>query len=287
VILKEKKQSRVVHALGLKTNSDTIYILNELFDIEKNAIEELCAYIFEKNPECSKIRFTRIPLSASDLSLPANDWLVSEDYVLRLPEDPEVYFSKLGCATRKHLKYYDRKLLEHDSQAKFYLVKGSDIERDVVEKVIILNHRRMKTKGKTSGLRGEYAKKVSALAFRYGFIGVFESAGEIIAGALSFQVGRHFYLETIAHDDCYNRFNLGQLCLLKTIQRAISEGATHFHFLWGDCEYKTRFLAKKVPFFGVDVYRVGWRRGFSRHAWVSEKCLKKIKTFLRKSISRK
>ena len=56
-----------------------------------------------------------------------------------------------------------------------------------------------------------------------GFISTVKIDEEIIAGCCGYIIGEHLYLSKIAHQLKYNKYNAGQIALLKLIEWAIEQ----------------------------------------------------------------
>ena len=55
-------------------------------------------------------------------------------------------------------------------------------------------------------------------------------------------MGDNYYLLNIAHEIKYNKYNLGNIALLKAVELCIENRVKNFHFLWDkNVDYKIRF----------------------------------------------
>ena len=113
---------------------------------------------------------------------------------------------------------------------------------------------------------------------------VYRINDQVAAGTLFCVCGNQMYLFVIAHDDSYRKYNLGNLVLLKTIERAIECNISEFHFLWGRCDYKARFKSEQMNLYKIEIYKFGYSFLL---AWIInelikiyEKTKEKVKSFL-------
>jgi hypothetical protein len=113
----------------------------------------------------------------------------------------------------------------------------------------------MAKKGRKSGIDRDYEQKICRFSKLYGYVGVIKINNNIRAGTISYKVGAHVYLHVISHDENFDRYALGILCLFDTIKYCIQIGAQEFHMLWGTSEYKYRFLGVDKEVCNVAVFR--------------------------------
>jgi hypothetical protein len=125
----------------------------------------------------------------------------------------------------------------------------------VVAAVVRLNHLRMSSKGRISGMDEPYISSLTTLSRSHGVACIATEGSTIVAGTLCTQVGNGWTLHVIAHDPRFNHVRLGLLCLLKTVEEAIGSGAVRFNFLWGASDYKVLFGGKVVALRARRYYR--------------------------------
>jgi Acetyltransferase (GNAT) domain len=176
----------------------------------------------------------------------------AEDYRIDLPETPEAYLQGLGKQTRKHLPYYWRRL-QREWAGRFAIeaASGSLISRESYSDLLKLNQLRMRTKRRQSLWKHEVADRRWRIVQQSGLLVSLKLGEQLSCGTLSFLQGREAYLIVIAHDPRYDRLNLGNVCLWRTIEHLIRLGYTAFHLLWGASFYKAQFGGQIQPIYRV------------------------------------
>jgi CelD/BcsL family acetyltransferase involved in cellulose biosynthesis len=177
------------------------------------------------------------------------------DTILKLPNSIDAYFELLGAQTRKHLKYYQRRIVKEISNFKIVFLKNKDILFDHIYNVVELNRFRMKSKGNESAIDDTYCINLYKYAYLKGLLCLCYVGNEIIGGTINWVLDDQAFLHVIAHDNRYNKYNVGQIALINTIQYFIESGIKTYHMCWGDSEYKYRFLCKRCNSYDVVFYR--------------------------------
>jgi CelD/BcsL family acetyltransferase involved in cellulose biosynthesis len=113
----------------------------------------------------------------------------------------------------------------------------------------------MKSKNIRSGFDSLFESRIIEFCRYYGLVSTVSVQGRIVAGAICYEVGNQAYLEAISHDPGYNRYNAGQVCLYLTVKHLIEKRRDSFHMLWGENEYKYRFLGVKQELYFISIYR--------------------------------
>lgn len=181
----------------------------------------------------------------------------SDDNVLILPESIDIYQQELGKKTRQHLRYYKKQLEFYISENNQILEQKSINFADLKnpEKIFTdiyrLNAERCLSKGFNSGAR----KQWYSVFIKYGRVSLLLLNNEVIAGTIYTVIEDKLFLHIISHDNFYNKYNIGNIVLLNTIEDAITNKIKEFHFLWGNCDYKKRFGAISIPIYTVCIYR--------------------------------
>jgi CelD/BcsL family acetyltransferase involved in cellulose biosynthesis len=216
-------------------------------------IDLFSAEIFKHFPEIQKVIITASYRSYSF----SRSFLLSEfnDHIIQLPASIEDYYLTLGKKTRQHLKNYKSKLLRTFPKVKFVTKYGGDIDEDIIAKIVQLSFDRMTSKGIVPGKTQADTNKFYQYCQSYGCVTYVEVNGVIAAGSISYVAGDRIFLYMISHDHNYSKYNLGQVCLLYSIQTAIENRMSSLHLLWGDNEYKTRFAAKPNLLHTYVIYR--------------------------------
>lgn len=180
---------------------------------------------------------------------------LSNDAVIELPARADEYLSHLGAKTRQHVRNHRRKLAKEWPDVQFAVVSGSAVPTSTILAIIELNRRRMAAKGVVSGYDEEYALRLVRLMRECGLVATATVGERIVAGALLTHVEQDYFLHTTAHDEEFNQFSLGILCLVHAIEEVIGRGAERLHMLWGQSDYKTRLGAVDTVLYSLVLYR--------------------------------
>ncbi len=243
------------HKYLYKTAGNSFVLLSRLQNTD-DFNQQILDYIFQKY-DCKKIVLDSITRSnpctyKKALFVPHP---VDSNFCLYLPDSLDEYMASLGKKTRQHLKWYQRQLdkflLSQDIKSK-YVCEKSHINKAVFENIVALNQERCLGKGFESGVdSGLLFKRLHENCV----INYLEIDSKIVAGTIASVYNGALNLHVIAHSNSYGQFNIGNLILLKTIEYAITNDIHVFNFLWGNCEYKSRFGAKEQKFYNIEIYR--------------------------------
>ena len=243
------------HKYLYKTAGNSLILLSRLQNTD-DFNQQIFDYIF-KTYDCKKIVLDSIVKNDScaykkALFVPHP---VDSNFCLLLPASLDEYVASLGKKTRQHLKWYQRQLdkflLSENIEGK-YLCEHSHINKAVFENIVALNQERCSGKGFKSGVDAELLfKRIHENCV----INYLEIDSEIVAGTIASVYNGALNLHVIAHSNSYGQFNIGNLILLKTIEYAINNGIHVFNFLWGNCEYKSRFGASEQKFYNIEIYK--------------------------------
>ena len=243
------------HVIAYSNSGKEITILNELVEIEQEYIEYIAETMFKRYPAVSSVHINSLKGSVAHLRYPWRLWRASHDIVIDLPLSFDEYHAKLGKQMQKHLRYYLNRLRREFGGAVFHAAATKDIEPSVIGRIIEMNRLRMKGKNIRSGYDESMERKITEFCRVHGLACTLSVGGRIVAGAICYELGSQAYLETISHDPEYDRYNVGQVCLYLTVQHMIEKGREAFHMLWGENEYKYRFLGEKRDLIFLSVYR--------------------------------
>lgn len=236
---------------GMKGN--TCICFNSLVSVDQDIFSEFIKKIFEKYPAIKRIK-----IDASYKNYNLNKSILffkSDDQILNLPSTIDDFYLELGTKTRKHIKARNVKLVNDFKNVNFVVKYGTEIEKDVIDKIIQFNRDRMKHKGKVSGIGDDYKTNIYNYSRHYGCVAYLELDGSIVAGCIATKVNKKIFLHVIAHDENFSRYNVGEVCVFNLIRSSIDEGLSTFHFLWGQSELKRRFLAKSHILFSYFIYK--------------------------------
>jgi CelD/BcsL family acetyltransferase involved in cellulose biosynthesis len=121
--------------------------------------------------------------------------------------------------------------------------------------VIRMNQARMAGKDKVSSYDEAESQRLCRLARVCGLVGLLVLDGHICAGAVSFRVGSNYFMSLSAHDPGYDEYRLGTLSGFLNISECIRRGGRECHLLWGQHDYKFRFLGVERALDNLTVYR--------------------------------
>jgi len=226
---------------------------NSLTSIDQDIISEFTKSLFIRHPTISKIE---IVASYKDYTLKKSFLsFKSDDQILKLPTTLDDYFQELSYHVRKNIKNRKKRFLKEFPTAKFETKSGPEIGESVVDKIILLNCNRMLSKGTIPGIVNTFNDSIYRFSTFYGCVAYIEIDGEIVAGCITTLLNNEIFAHVIGHNNNYSKFNLGEMCFMYIIETSINKGIDTFHFLWGETEYKRRFLAEPHFLFFYYIYR--------------------------------
>jgi hypothetical protein len=244
-----------IHVFAYSLEGGEVMLLNELFDVEPRYLRYFADFIFDRYSAVHAVNLNRSKHKPDALPYPSRLWSRSQDTVIALPATLAEYQARLGSKTRSNFKYYSSRARKLYRDFAFTVATKDEVDPAVVSRIIELNRLRMTGKGIKSGFDSATISRIQEFSRRYGCTSTIEVNGEIVAGTIFYEVGNHCFLEAIAHDPRYNRDSMGQVCLYLTVKHAIEQGREAFHLLWGECEYKYRFLGVKQDLYSLSLYR--------------------------------
>jgi hypothetical protein len=192
---------------------------------------------------------------------------MADDFLIDLPPSEQEYLDRLGGKTRKHLPYYVRRMeREWGSDVAFSSLVGHEISRELFDRVLELNRKRMERRGKRSGWSSEIVEQRWPLVQEYGLLVGVHHRGTLVASTLSFVHGRDAYLIVLAHEPEFDRLNMGNIVLWMTLKHLIRMRLRCYHLMWGASFYKRQFGGKSEPLFRATAfaspfYAMVWRAG--------------------------
>lgn len=248
-------ESDVRHVIAYCISGTQITVVNELVEIGQEYLEYVADAVFKRYPSVTTVNFNCIKGRPTELRYPWRRWKTSQDIVIELPRSFDVYHAQLGRQTQKHIRYYINRLQREFSDFTFHVDEPHATDPAVIGRIIDMNRLRMKGKSVRSGYGSTSAARITEFCRHYGLVSTVSVGGRTVAGAICYEVGNHGYLEAISHDPDYNRYNVGQVCLYLTVKHLIEKGRDSFHMLWGENEYKYRFLGVKQDLYFISMYR--------------------------------
>lgn len=248
-------ESGLRHVMAYAVSGREITVANELVAIDQDYLHYFAAAVFDRYPAVTTVNFNCLKGQPADIHYPWRCWKTSHDIAIQLPRSFDAYHAKLGMRTRKHIKYYINRLRRDYGDFTFQVTGTHEIDPSVIGRIMEMNRLRMKGKSIRSGYDRAYGAKIEEFCRHYGLISTVSIQGKVVAGAICYEVGNEAYLEAISHDPAYDRCNVGQVCLYLTINHMIEKGRDAFHMLWGENEYKYRFLGVKQELYFISLYR--------------------------------
>lgn len=231
-----------------------IAILTQVLRLAAHEFDYMIADLFERFPSVRRLDVELAAVSPRDLALPSIIYRESADFVAALPDRAAAYQEQLGRSTRQTLRRRMRALAREFADCNFEVFRCGAIQRDHVASIIQLNHARMRSKKRVSGIDETYMQRLYQLAKMCGIVTTLSVGGRVIAGTICSELPGHTYMHVIAHDDAYARFSPGTACLLHAIEESIRAGTSEFHFLWGTADYKRRLLGVDRPLYSFGVF---------------------------------
>jgi len=243
----------LIELLLFKINGKTTTCLNSLSYLNHEIVTEFTKYLFTNFPSVKKIVidscYNSFSLSKSAL------FRRSEDFIIQLPVTIEGYYLELGKSTRTNMRKYKNKLQKDYPTVNFVTKIGTEIEESLIDKIIHLNFDRTIYKRKMPNKDHTIMDNIYKYSQWYGCVSYIEIDGLIIAGCIGIMGHNSVASLIIGHDNNYSRYNAGQLSMVYLIQISIEKGFSSLHLLWGEFEYKTRFLAKPQQMLSYIVFR--------------------------------
>ncbi len=246
------------------------FVHSILLSLDKYTQEEICKRLFEKE----RIRIVNFSNFFKKDTFLQGIWKISgDDNITELPSSLDEFIQSLGKKTRQHLKWYKRQLEKDGIQIDKHITNKINTD-EVFREVYRLNNERCISKGFEGGARPEWYNVVK----EEGGIIYYTCEDVVIAGCIYTICGDTLFLHTIAHDNDFNSYNIGNLILLDTIEFAIQSGVKKFNFLWVACEYKKRFNATNYPLYSLTVYKWLFQYIFAKILFVSKYVFSKLKS---------
>jgi hypothetical protein len=246
--------------LSYRQQRSTLAVVNRLIGLDDGILERCAHELFAAHPAARRIILegvydgeTRVRDSGG---VHRRAWRAIENLILPLPPSFDLYMNRFGSKTRKNLRYCAKRFQKENPGAQLTLLSRDEIDVTLVSNIVRLNHLRMRSKGRVPGMDARFADSLFALCKSHGVACVArDSDGRILGGTLCTRVGDGLSLQVIAHDPAFNHVRLGLLCLLKSIEAGIAAGATVFHFLWGESDYRY-YRSWLDRLFAVGDYRI-------------------------------
>jgi hypothetical protein len=254
LIYNEKDALQHIILFTVEKKDKQISVLNDCIELSDFWLKYISDILFASFGE-KKIIFNRI---LTNIIHPPPRLLTlfnfSSDAIIDLPDSMDKYYALLGTKTRQHVKNYQRRFTKEVSGNKIEFKIREKISSELVSKIIDLNRERMKYKGYQSGIDNEYRNRIYQYVQQRGCLCLCFSENVIVSGTINYIIGENAFLHVIAHDNRYNKYNVGQIALINTIRYLIERKVKRFHLLWGSHEYKDRFLCVRYPLYKIVIF---------------------------------
>jgi hypothetical protein len=215
-----------------------VTVFNQMIHIGHAEIDRFAHYIFNRFARVAIITFKAIETGRKAFTFPFQQFRCTEDIVLTLPRSEGEYLASLGKSTRKTIRGYTNRLMRNYPSFRYDVYEKEEVNEQHIRDIIRFNRERMASKSKHSAIDEGEAERIIKLVREYGLVGVASIDGTVCAGAISCQVGSHYYMLVSSHDPGYDAQRLGLLCCYLCICDCIGRGGGKCHFLWGRYENK-------------------------------------------------
>ena len=256
------EQSVLKHIILFKYSEKvpkTIMVINQVFHISIENIENISQILFNELPKAKQIYFERLYEPKPKHSPKIIFEKTSNDVIiLDVPNSMDSYFKSLGASTRKKINLMKNRIARDIPEFKVYFLENNDISFDQIEKIVSLNRNRMKTKGQKSLLNDVQCNALYQYASMsgFGFLCVCTVNDKIIGGTINGVIGEHAYMFVISHDVKYNQYSVGQIALIHATQYLIEKkNIKYYHLLFGTLDYKFRHGGINHELFDFHVFK--------------------------------
>lgn len=259
-----RQGERITVILLFQQDGDKVRVMNEVIALDGAELERFADYIFSRYASINVISFKAIETGIRRFAFPYQRFNHLEDLALALPGTVEDYQAGLGKNTRRNIRRHSERINRHFPSHRFQVYEKEAVQPQTVREIIEFNRARMADKNIVSIIDEAETLRIIQLAQAAGLVGVMTIDGRLCAGAISFQSGRNYFLNVLAHDPRYDDYWLGFLCCYLTIRECIARGGREFHFLWGRYDYKFALGAVQRDLDNLIVYRNRFQ--FARNA---------------------
>jgi hypothetical protein len=250
-----REAGKVIALFLFRRERSKVIVCNEVFKVNATEVTRFANYIFDRFLRVSVITFRAVENDIRRLPFPYLRFNTLEDIVLTLPDCVDAYLASLGKATRRTIRGNMNRLLRTFPSFRFDVYENEHVRERDVRAIIGMNHARMAGKDKVSSYDEEDAQRIYALSRVCGLVGVLLLDGRVCAGAVSYRIGDNYFMSVAAHDPQYDSFRLGTLNGFLNIGECIKRAGKECHLLWGQHDYKYRFLGVERGLDNIAVYR--------------------------------
>lgn len=250
-----RKESHVLALFLFRCNRNRISVCNEVIKIAPQEISRFSTFIFKQYPASSAITFRAFECGPFSLPYPMQRFNALEDIVLPLPARVEDYLARLGKSTRASIRGYMNRLLRAFPSYRLELKEAGRVNEQDVLRIIALHRQRMAQKNRVTNLDDAEIRRILQLCRVCGLVGTVVLNDKICAGFISYRIGTHYFMNICAHDPAYDQYRLGTLSGFLNISACIERGGQQCHLLWGQHDYKYRFLGQQRDLDNLAIYR--------------------------------
>lgn len=225
--------------------------------------DKTVAHLFQMNPACNIIQIGNC-YTAFD-GVPGVQRVVnSKTFLLDLPDSFETYRrERISVNLRKDLERDERRLQKAVTNFVFEIISGDSLPFDRFCNIVEVISRRLKEKNGASNRTWEDPYTEEWFRTEYptyrdkGFSAVISADGVPIAVALVARTGVEYHYMASGYEDAYDSYSIGKVLLYRLIEKIIENGGKYLHLGGGDFGYKTRFGAREVPLYNIEIHRPG------------------------------
>jgi len=241
--------------LLFEIRGSVIRILNEGIRIDNEEIRRFSKYVFERYPSVKRISLHAVDGMLGKDMLPCQQYIVLEDIVLAIPDSADAYLSSLGKSTRSYINRYLNRIRREHPTFKCEVYINDEFDKNDIIELIDIHRQRMSSKEKISIIDDKRIEQIFDLLRIMGLVVIVRIDGKVCAGTINYQVGDHYFLETVAHNPAFNDYRIGTICSYLTICECIARAGKEYHFLWGEYDYKYRLGGIKRELSDLFIYR--------------------------------
>lgn len=250
----ESHQNDIREVFLYRRDRRSIVVINQGMTLCSSAAQRFADAVFQHESGTNRIYFDAVCLS-DQRQLKRKIYLpVSEDIVINLPSNASDYLAVLSKSLRKSLQ----SRLKRTTGLRHQVIAGDLIDAQILQKIISFNRARMAAKQQDSAIDLAAYQRLLRLARERGALGTLEIDGRLCAGCLVCRFGDDVFSLLNAHDPAMNTLGPGKLLRYLMVLDAIRSGAKRFHLLGGYFASKRSFGAKRVPLYGLLIYRHRW-----------------------------
>lgn len=256
------QQGEITAVLLFEIRQHDLIVLSEMIALTDVQIEAFSSFVLARYPVVLRINFNAVYAKFNKLDLPNQNYIFSENYILYLPENIDIYNSKLGKATRKTIRLYGNRLHKDFPDFKWLVYSAEELPRPLQQSFLLqlqaYKHASMVARNKKSDINAVETQRMLQLATESGLFSMAVMNGEIRSGSLACRVGNNYVMLLSAADPALEKYRLGLLTCYWSVCDCIARGAQQCHLLWGRYQYKSQLLAVPEDLLRLTLYRSRW-----------------------------